>query len=86
MEAKISLKDMKPTKEIDTIGRVCPYPLLMTKMEIMKLKAGEVLKVCTDSLPTVERNVPEFCKKYGYPLEVVKVENKGYWEIYIMKK
>ncbi len=80
------LKAMQPTETLDTLGRVCPYPLVLTKKAIEKLQAGQVLKVLCDAPASAEDTIPRYCEKHGFGFESVKVEDKGYWEIYILKK
>lgn len=79
------LKSQKPTEVVDVLGRVCPYPLVMTKKALEKLSSGEIVKVITDAPASAEDSIPRFAEKQGYPIEVVKLEDKGCWEIYIQK-
>ena len=79
------LKSMTPDETLDTLGRVCPYPLLLTKKKMEKIDAGKILKVITDAPASAEDTIPRFAEKEGYTLESVKVEDKGYWEIYLRK-
>lgn len=79
------LKSKSPTEVVDVLGRVCPYPLVMTKKALEKLSSGDLLKVMTDAPASAEDSIPRFAEKQGYPVEVVKLEDKGYWEIYIQK-
>ncbi len=80
----MALKDMKPTKELNVLGQVCPYPLLMVQKETKSMKSGELLKVYCDAAASATGTIPEFCKKKGYELESVKTD-KG-WELYILMK
>ncbi len=79
------LKSKVPRETLDVLGRVCPYPIVLIKKEMEKLKSGEILKILSDSLTSVEDAIPRYCEKHGYPLEIVKLEDKGYWELYIQK-
>ncbi|MEW6571794.1 MAG: sulfurtransferase TusA family protein [Nitrospirota bacterium] len=79
------LKSKKPAEVLDVLGRVCPYPIVLIKKEMEKLKSGDILKILSDSLTSVEDAVPRFCEKHGYPLEIISIEDKGYWELYIQK-
>ncbi|GBE36610.1 sulfurtransferase TusA [bacterium BMS3Bbin07] len=80
------LKSIEPAATLDVLGRVCPYPLVLTKKKLEKLNSGEVLKVISDAQASVEDSIPKYCEKHGYEMETVKLEDKGYWEIYIQKK
>ncbi|MBI5183555.1 MAG: sulfurtransferase TusA family protein [Nitrospinae bacterium] len=81
----IDIKTVKPAIELDVVGRVCPYPMVLTKKTTEKMKEGEVLKVLCDSAVSVTKEIPTYCEKKGYPLESIKNEEKNYWEMYIMK-
>jgi len=82
----MDIKTVTPTKEIDVLGRVCPYPLVMTKKVTQELNAGEVVKILCDSEPSVTKEIPAFCEKKGFLMDSVRLEDKGYWEVYIMKQ
>lgn len=80
------LKASTPAEVLDVLGRVCPYPLVLTKKQIEKMAPGQVLKIVCDAPASAEDSIPRFAEKQGYPIEVVKLEDKGYWEIFIQKK
>jgi tRNA 2-thiouridine synthesizing protein A len=80
-----NLKSLTPTETLDVLGRVCPYPIVLTKKLMEKLPSGAIVKILCDSPVTVEDSIPRYCKKHGYKFESVKLEDKGYWEIYIQK-
>lgn len=79
------LKSQTPTETVDVMGRVCPYPLVLTKKAIEKMPSGAILKVLTDAPASAEDTIPRFCEKQGYKFEAVKFEDKGCWELYIQK-
>ena len=79
------LKSLTPTEILDVLGRACPYPIFLTKKMMGKLPSGAILKILCDSPVTVEDAIPRYCEKKGYIFESVKFEDKGYWEIYILK-
>lgn len=79
------LKSQTPAETVDVLGRVCPYPLVMTKKALEKLSSGDILKIMTDAPASAEDSIPRFAEKQGCPIEIVKIEDKGYWELYIQK-
>ena len=81
----MSLKDESPNQTLDTLGRVCPYPLLLTKKALEKLDGGQMLKVLCDAPASAEDSIPRYCEKNGFGFESVKLEDKGYWELFIKK-
>lgn len=79
------LKSQPVAETVDVLGRVCPYPLVLTKKAMEKLSSGQILKVVTDAPASAEDSIPRFAEKQGYEFESVKFEDKGYWELYIKK-
>jgi tRNA 2-thiouridine synthesizing protein A len=79
------LKSQTPTETLDVLGRVCPYPLVLTKKQLEKMPSGSLLKVLCDAPASAEDSIPRYAEKQGYEFESVKVEDKGYWELYIKK-
>ena len=79
------LKSQTPTETLDVLGRVCPYPLVITKKTLEKAPGGVLLKVLCDAPASAEDTIPKYCQKQGFDCELVKIEDKGYWEIYIKK-
>ncbi len=80
------LSSMSPTETLDVLGRVCPYPLVLTKKTIEKMGSGALLKVLCDAPASAEDSIPRYCEKQGFKFESIKLEDKGYWELYIQKK
>ena len=79
------LKSMEPTEELDVMGRVCPYPLLLTKKKLEKMDSGGVLKILCDAPASAEDSIPRYAEKQGYTFESVKDDDKGLWELYVQK-
>lgn len=79
------LSSMAPTETLDVLGRVCPYPLVLTKKALEKMPGGSLLKILCDAPASAEDSIPRYCEKQGFKLEAVKLEDKGYWELYIQK-
>jgi tRNA 2-thiouridine synthesizing protein A len=51
-----------------------------------KLPGGSLLKLLCDSEVTVHETIPRYCEKNAYEFETVRLEDEGYWEIFILKK
>jgi tRNA 2-thiouridine synthesizing protein A len=80
------LRSATPAETLDVLGRVCPYPLVLTKKAIEKLPSGAIIKVLCDAPASAEDSIPRYAEKQGFKFESVKLEDKGYWELYIQKK
>lgn len=76
------MSDIKPTKQININGKICPYTLIETRDAMKELSKGEILEVECDYEPAATETIPNFCEKKGYPLEV-KREGDGPWKLYI---
>jgi tRNA 2-thiouridine synthesizing protein A len=81
----MALRDEAPKETLDTLGRVCPYPLLLTKKALEKLGSGMMLKVLCDAPASAEDSIPRYAEKQGYGFDSVKIEDKGMWELFIKK-
>ena len=77
------LKSQTPTQVLDVLGRVCPYPLVLSKKAIEKMASGGILKILCDAPASAEDSLPKFAEGKGFPCEVVKVGD--IWEIYMQK-
>lgn len=72
----------KVTKSLDVRGRVCPYPVIQTKIELGKMSKGEVLEIITDNLPSVE-NIPMSAEKGGHKVLDVSKVGDGVYKILV---
>ena len=53
--------------ELDTIGLLCPLPVLKARKKLMSMKNGEVLLIIADD-PASVIDVPHFCVESGHSL------------------
>lgn len=81
----MSLASETPKETLDVLGRVCPYPLVLTKKAMEKLGSGDLLKVLCDAPASAEDSIPRYAEKQGFQFEAVKHEDKGMWELYLKK-
>lgn len=79
------LSSKNPDQTLDVLGRVCPYPLVLTKKAMEKLGSGQLLKVLCDAPASAEDSIPKWAEKQGYKFESIKHEDKGSWDLYIQK-
>ena len=85
LQAMTDLASQKPAETLDVLGRLCPYPIVLIKKEMEKMRSGAILKVLCDSESTAEEVIPRYCEKHGYVFQSVKNEDEGQWELYIQK-
>ncbi len=78
------LSSKTPDQTLDVLGRVCPYPLVLTKKTVEKMSSGQLIKVLCDAPASAEDTIPKWAEKNGYKFESVKIEGK-HWELFIEK-
>ena len=74
---------MREDRVLDCTGFYCPLPIVKTKLELEKMKEGEILKVLADD-PGAKSDFPSWCKQSGH--ELLKMEEKGGKFIFYIKK
>lgn len=79
----MALSEQTPTDTLDVLGRVCPYPLVLTKKKMEKIESGGVLKVLCDAPASAEDSIPRYAEKQGFEFESVKTGDS--WELYLKK-
>ncbi len=78
------LSSKTPDQTLDVLGRVCPYPLVLSKKAVEKMSSGQLLKVLCDAPASAEDSIPKWAEKQGYKFESVKSGDEA-WELYIQK-
>ncbi|MEW6108262.1 MAG: sulfurtransferase TusA family protein [Nitrospirota bacterium] len=79
------LSSKTPDQTLDVLGRVCPYPLVLSKKALEKMGSGQILKILCDAPASAEDSLPKFAEKQGYKFEAVKIEGEDRWDIFIQK-
>lgn len=75
---------VKPNKELDIRGEVCPFTFVKSKLALEDMQKGEILRVIVDYEPSAE-SVPKSMANEGQEvLEVNKINDKE-WEIIVKK-
>ena len=74
---------MSHDDELDTIGLLCPLPVLKAAKRMRELPKGAVLKVTADD-PAAIIDVPHFCTEQSY--ELVSAEDDGTVQTYLIRK
>jgi tRNA 2-thiouridine synthesizing protein A len=57
----------QPAIELDAIGKLCPWPLLMSKQALLTLAEGDLLKVRADD-PLAELDLRSLCDRGAHTL------------------
>ncbi|MBC8207730.1 MAG: sulfurtransferase TusA family protein [Desulfobulbaceae bacterium] len=82
-DIKVAEDGLTAAATLDAKGLSCPMPLLRTKKEIGKLKAGEILQIDgTD--PGSRNDIPGWCSRAGHEYLGEK-EESGYISFFVKK-
>ena len=68
---------------LDAMGLRCPEPVMMIRLNIRKIEAGETLLITADD-PSTTRDVPSFCRFMEHELVAQQTDDKPYQ--YLIKK
>ncbi|MBE0521521.1 MAG: sulfurtransferase TusA family protein [Candidatus Methanoperedenaceae archaeon] len=77
------MSEIIPDETLDVRGECCPYPLILTKKQVEKLKTGEILEIIAND-PVAPQNINAWVKKSGDKLLAVEQDGKIY-KIYVQK-
>jgi len=69
--------------QLDAIGLRCPEPVMMLRLKIRKMTAGETLLVSADD-PSTARDIPSFCRFMDHQLIDQQIEEMPFQ--YVIKK
>ena len=75
---------MRPNRELNLKGEVCPYTFVRSKLAIEEMNAGEILQVIVDYEPAT-KNVPRSMENEGNEILGVSKLNDSDWEILVRK-
>jgi tRNA 2-thiouridine synthesizing protein A len=64
-----------PTKTVDVRGLFCPEPVFRTKIEMERLKTGDMLKIISDD-PESEEDISRWVKRNGHELLLINKTQK----------
>ena len=73
----------KPDRTLDCLGLYCPEPIYRTRMELDKMKIGEVLEVVADD-PAAEADIRSLVKSLEQ--ELLSVNKDGNTVRILVKK
>jgi len=74
-----------PDKELDTIGYLCPYPIIETNKFIKNIEVGEILSISSDD-GAIILDMPAWCNSNGHEyLGEEKLEEINGYIVYVRK-
>lgn len=75
---------MKSDVTLDTIGTLCPIPIVKTNHKIKELKPGQVLEVLSTDMG-IKADMPKWCQVTGNEFLGIEEEG-GIYKAYVRKK
>lgn len=69
---------------LDTVGQVCPFPLVEAKQAISQLDAGDQLVIDFDCTQATD-SIPHWAAAQGYPLTHFEQVGEASWTITVQK-
>ncbi|TXH98794.1 MAG: sulfurtransferase TusA [Rheinheimera sp.] len=70
-------------QQLDALGLRCPEPVMMTRLTIRKMQAGETLLIIADD-PATTRDIPAFCRFMDH--ELIASDTSALPYRYLLKK
>jgi tRNA 2-thiouridine synthesizing protein A len=74
---------MQIDEDLDTLGLLCPLPVLKAAKRMRALPSGAVLRIQADD-PAAVIDVPHFCSEQGY--ELVSSDDADGVQTYVIRK
>ncbi len=69
---------------VDSLGDICPIPIIKIEKKLKEAQVTDRIVLESDHSCSTSSVVNHFKAKYGYPAEVVRVD-EGVWHIIITK-
>lgn len=73
----------KPDRTLDCLGLYCPEPVYRTRMELNKMKIGEIIEVLADD-PAAEADIRSLVKRLEQ--ELLSISKEGNKFSFLIKK
>lgn len=75
--ADLTMLFASASQQLDALGLRCPEPVMMTRLTIRKMQAGETLLIIADD-PATTRDIPAFCRFMDHELVASDVTSLPY--------
>jgi len=75
--------DIVPDKVQDSMGQLCPMPIVMMAKNMRIMSSGQVLEIRADD-DGAHADIPAWCEQTGN--EFLGEENRGEFSRYLVKK
>ena len=62
-------------KDIDVVGKACPFPLITVAKEVRAMQKGQLLRIIGND-PLFEATILDFCREGGHEVQETKRDGK----------
>ena len=69
---------------VNTLGQLCPMPIILTSKRIKEMKSGEVLEVLSDDAG-IKKDMPAWCNSTRNEY-IGLSEEDGVYKVYVRKR
>lgn len=75
---------MQADATLNTLGLLCPIPIIKTARKFKEMRLGQVLEVLSDD-EGIKADMPNWCKSTGNKFLGVEEEVEGEYKVYVKK-
>ena len=84
-EVQINGKEIRVASTVDALGLFCPMPVVRLKLELEKVKPGQIVELLADDRGVLE-DVPVWCNETGNKLLSLREDNEGVFVSYVERQ
>jgi tRNA 2-thiouridine synthesizing protein A len=66
---------MTVDKDLDVVGKACPFPLITVAKEVRTMQKGQVLRIVGND-PLFEVTILDFCREGGHEVQETSRDGK----------
>ncbi len=66
---------MTVDRDIDVVGKACPFPLITVAKEVLTMQKGQMLRIVGND-PLFEVTILDFCRECGHEVQETNREGK----------
>jgi len=73
-----------PDVVLDTVGLLCPLPIVETQEKVREMREGQVIEVVSDDVGILA-DMPAWCKGRGHTLLAIEEDDQGRYHCFVRK-
>lgn len=75
---------MRADATLNTLGLLCPIPIIKTAKKFKSMQVGQILEVLSDD-EGIKVDMPNWCKSTGHEFLGIEEEVPGEYKVYVRK-